>query len=107
MRIITEAKKLEGKTIKFVDVVDYNEQKIGLIFTDDTCALIEPYKDYDDTEVQLANKIDSYIQVKMGIITEEEHEKILDKQRIKMVAIQRKMELAELKRLKQKYFKGE
>jgi len=107
MQLITKIKQLENRTIKSANYIDCSE-KVGLIFTDDTYTVIKGYQEYDGgIEVILSGKVDDYLKVKMGIISEEEYQKNEEHEERKAKSLQKKMELTQLKILKQKYEKGE
>ena len=105
MQLITKIEQLENRTIKSANYIDCSE-KVGLIFTDDTYTVIKGHQEYDGgIEVILSGKVDDYLKVEMGVLSEKEYQRNEKREEGKAKSLQKKMELNQLKILKQKYEK--
>ncbi len=100
MEMITDITKIVGKTVKSATLVDY-DSVLGLIFTDDTYCMYKVNNNFGCVYLQIETKVESQIQLEIGVITEEEYQnrKKVERQiELDRIEVNERKELAELKR---------
>ena len=102
MNILTDLSDLIGKTIVSAKSIDVDE-KIGLVFTDDTYAVFDIDRFGDSYEMVLGKRLGAYNQCELGVISKEEYQRIEQKQIKEQNLRIEANERAELARLKEKY----
>ena len=100
--IITDVCELVGKTIKKAEWIDCGD-RLGLVFTDGDYAAICGEDECDGVEANMCEEIGDYELVQLGIISEKERVVVRDKKAAELQNKRKLDELAELKRLKEKY----
>lgn len=102
MKIITNIKNIEGKTIKSAVFIDTSES-LALIFSDETYSVIDVDFYGECHSMELSDKIDASLKWEAGIITQEEYDVIKINVEQAYKEAERTRELAQLERLKKKY----
>lgn len=106
MELITDVRDLEGKTILMTRAVDFQDS-IGLTFTDNTFCILIGKSGYDGgASVELEEYAGNHILVELGLMSEAEHDKLLEAQYAKGKAAQLEQDRKQYERLKLIFEKG-
>lgn len=103
---ITDLEELVGKTV--AKAIDFDEERLGLIFTDDTYLYIRPRSGYDgDASLEWDEMPDDdEHKVALGLMTREEYDRLKAEQKIHNEALRQQHERREYERLKAKFEGG-
>jgi hypothetical protein len=106
MKFLESVSEATGKTVKSVYESGYQD-KIILVFTDETVLVLEPSSGWDDDmSIAVRDYMNDSDRHEAGFLTDEEYDAILKSEQAKRDKLFKERELAELKRLQEKYAAG-